>query len=198
MVKSVDHGAVSSTATVAYDTVKGGVKGMAVVGLIGAVVFGAAAAGVAALVAAAAGAIGIGVGVGAAALVAGAIGAVVGGLGSAVSGGGLLGATVGAVAGLFGGVGRVKNEKAAFVNREGTIRESMQAREQAIAQQAFAMGAQAGQQSVVAELQKYQEMQIRSQMAQAAGQKPVVGGHTANIVEKRVQQQAAGTQPQVA
>lgn len=198
MVKSVDHGAVSSTATVAYDTVKGGVKGMLAVGLVGAVIFGAIGAGATALVAAGMGAVGLGVGIGTAALVGGALSAFVGGIGSALSGGGIIGAVVGAAAGLFGGVGRVKNEKTAFQNREANVRDSMAAREQAIAQQAFAMGAQAGQQSVIAELQKHHEMMIRSQMAQAQGQKPVMGDQTAKIVEKRAAQQAAGVQPQVA
>ncbi len=198
MVKSVDHGVVSGTASVAYDAVKGGVKGVVAVGLIGAVIFGAGAAGIAALAAAGASAVGIGVGVGGAALTAGIIGAVVGGLGSAFSGGGVIGGAIGAVAGMFSGVGRVKSEKTAFENREANVRESIVAREQAIAQQAFVMGAQAGQQSVIAELQKHQEMQLRSQMAQAAGQKPVLGSHTANVVDKRAAQQAAGAQPQVA
>ncbi|MDX2113347.1 MAG: hypothetical protein SFW63_06415 [Alphaproteobacteria bacterium] len=179
MVKSVDHGVVSGTATVAYDTVKGGVKGLLAAAAIGAVLVGGGAA---ILGAGLAGVIGFGVaGAAASALI-----------------GGPVATAVGAVAGLFGGYGRVKNEKAAFENRESTVRESLAAREQAIAQQAFAMGAQAGQQSVIAELQKHQEMMIRSQMAQAAGQKPVLGSHTANVVDKRAAQQAAGAQPQVA
>jgi len=173
----VDHGVVSGTATVAYDTVKTGVKGFLASAAVGALVVGGFA-----LVAGA----GLGAVAGLAAL--GAFG------GAAI--GGPVATAIGSVAGFFKGIGRVKNEKAAFENRESTVRDSIVAREQAIAQQAFAMGAQAGQQSVMAELQKYQEMQLRSQMAQAQGQKPVMGHHTANVVEKRAAGQ--GAQPQVA
>jgi hypothetical protein len=174
MAKSVDHGVVSGTASVAYDTVKGGFLGLVVAAAAGALVVGGAA------------------------LAFGAGGWLLGGIalaGAAAGGvvGGPIATAIGSAAGFLGGIGRVKNEKAAFENRESTVRDSIVAREQAVAQQAFAMGAQAGQQSVMAELQKYQEMQLRSQMAQAQGQKPVMGQHTATVADKRMnvpQQQA--------
>jgi hypothetical protein len=212
MAESINHGIISGTAQTAYETAKGGAKGLVYTGVAGGLITAAVVltAGISAVAlggfllggfslatagaaVAALGSTGLGLmvtaGTAVSSFVAGAIGS------TAVLG--PVGTIAGAVGGFFKGIGRVKSEKAAFENRESQLAQSLQNREALAAQNGFSLGVQAGQQSVMDELQRSREMQIRSQMAQAAGQKPVLGDFTAKMADKNMNAQAQGAQAAV-
>ncbi|MCE2927553.1 MAG: hypothetical protein LW823_07935 [Rickettsiales bacterium] len=194
MVERVNHSAASSVATTGWETAKVGLAGWLAAGVIGALAVAAVAAvpvAVVGLIGGALGAIGSGgalAGLGAAfASTAGTL--VMGGAATVGAVGGLsspVGPIAGGLLGILKGTSRVNAEKAAFERRQEIMAGANMNRDQVVAQRAFAMGVQAGQQSVIQELQQYQETMIRSQMAQAQGQKPVVGQHTAAVTEKRM------------
>lgn len=173
MVQRVDHGVLSATATTGWETAKGGLLGALAVTAAGAI--GGALIGAFLLPA-------VGAGIGAAVLgvasffVAGPIATVVGtGLGA------------------YKGVHRVKDENAAYANRQHIIEGHAANQTNAVAQQAFAMGVQAGQKSVVEELQRARAHMIQEQMMQQAmANKAPVGTHTAKVCQDRAAAPAAG------
>lgn len=175
MVERVDHGMLSATATTGWETAKGGLKAAFGVMLIGA-------------------AIGAGIGALATGVVGAAVGAVLLG-GVAFFGAGPIAAAVGTVLGFNKGLHRVKDENAAYAHRQQILQGHTVAQHNAVAQQAFAMGVQQGQQSVVQELQRvHAEMIQQEMMKQAIANKAPVGEHTTKVCVERTTSQAAGKQ----
>lgn len=138
MAKEIDHDAMSSTATVVGDSIKGALKGVGVMALAGAVILGVPALLISVPFAAGAAAVG------------GVIGAV---------GGGAIGATVGSVLGLGGGASKVRKEQKAFDKQMQRQQENIGATIQQVQQQAYMAGAQDGQAQVIQKLQEVQAAQ---------------------------------------
>lgn len=196
MAERVNHSAASAVATTGWETAKVGLAGWLAAGVIGAVAIAAVAAVPMLAVGAIGGAAGwIGAG-GAASGIAATFGSTIGawvlGIAATIGGvGGLsspVGPVVGGVAGLFKGVGRVRGESAAYERRQDILQHGAQQAQSAVAQQAFAMGVQAGQQSVVQELQRVHGQMIEAEMAkrqqQVVAAKEPVGKFTANCKTK--------------
>jgi len=199
MVQRVDHGILSATATTGWETAKGGLKGGFLTGLVGAAI----AVGALTAVVAIGGALIPGI------TAAGSVGALFGAGGGLAAGIGIAATAVTAVAGFFTtgpigtavgtllgvskGVHRVKDENAAYAHRQDIIRGAVVNQHNQVAQQAYAMGVQHGQQSVVEELQRVHAAMIQDEMAkQAMINKSPVGEHTAKVCNDRAQ--AAGKQ----
>ncbi|MFW0777440.1 MAG: hypothetical protein ACN2B6_06955 [Rickettsiales bacterium] len=200
MVQRINHSATSAVATAGMETVKGGLLGVIAVGVVGALLLGGGAALAVGAVGAIAGGATIGSaltsGVGLAVM---GVSALVGGV-AGVSSGGMLGAIVGGVAGLFRGGSKVGAEKSAFEHRREIMTSAkgqiQNGADQAALQQAYTVGVQAGQQSVVQELQRVHAQMIEGQMAQEATKNPV-GPHTAKLAQQRAATEQAVSGQQV-
>jgi hypothetical protein len=188
MAQRVNHNTASAVATTGLETAKIGLLGWLAAGVVGAV----AIAAIAAVPVAAIGLIG---GLIEGAALAGVTGALTSTVGAIVVGGA---AAVGAIGGLASPVGpiaggligllrggsRVKAENAAYDRRQEILQHGQQQTQNVVAQQAFAMGVQAGQQSVVEELQRVHAQMIQDEMGRRAKENPV-GPHTAKLAQER-------------
>lgn len=186
--KPVDHGLLSGTATVGWESAKGAAKGLAVLPLAGAAIAGAVVFTIAAVMSG-----------GATVPLTAALGAALPwGLGAAAVGGalGLVGdgfaapiiAGVGALLGLARGGDRINGEKAAYKEMAGhkaEKREQQKAAElenasNAGVQQGYGQGFKEGQMAVVNRLRELQYNMIQQQMSEAANANPALAAANQN------------------
>lgn len=138
MAKPINHGVISSVATVGVETGKGAIGGVALFGGLGALTVGGLAAAIGLfwpLVVAA---------------------AVVGGIGGIVAGGSV-GAVGGGILGAFRGGSRVTSENSAFALAMNGPEELANARLAGVQQQAYVAGVQDGQARLMQEIQAAQQ-----------------------------------------
>jgi hypothetical protein len=185
MAQPVDHDVTSGVVTTTWETIKGGIGALALPPVLGAAAAGTAAAVVTAL------------------FISTGIGAIVAGGAIGVIAGGLLGtaastamapwlAGIGGGIGLLKGASRIRSESRAYDNLEaGRNAETMVTHMQYAAQQGYMAGVQAGQQSVVDQLQQVRYAAIADKMGPAPEKSHVA------VEEQRRAAAAATTQTRV-